>query len=192
MSVECEVHGHEEGEEKEEKSSIITQAFTLLSYGTPQPVLLDVQHLIYDMDTFEDENPFETDSPAASSNVDISDTAPAEPPAEPPALSSSPPTSRPSFPSPGSQGRPKTQFKEDFCCVRDQWLHSGEDVEIQVRMLRSVCAYHENMASRRTHKTSPSRRCSWAILLRSAGACASGRPYIPMPALTIHADIHGR
>ncbi|EIN06112.1 hypothetical protein PUNSTDRAFT_54425 [Punctularia strigosozonata HHB-11173 SS5] len=82
------------------------------------------------MDAFEDENPFQTDVAPAFA-------APSSPPASTPSSpprpgARSPPLSRPSFPSPGSHGRPKPAFKEDYCCTRDQWLHSGEDVEIQI------------------------------------------------------------
>ncbi|KAF8075075.1 hypothetical protein FPV67DRAFT_1475906 [Lyophyllum atratum] len=41
------------------------------------------------------------------------------------------PLSRP-FPSPGSHRQPQTTFKSDFCCARDRYLHSGEDVEILI------------------------------------------------------------
>ncbi|KAG5652043.1 hypothetical protein H0H81_006493 [Sphagnurus paluster] len=83
------------------------------------------------MDTFDDENPFEEHIPSeasSASKVDLS--APSSPPF--PAGQLSPPTSpltRP-FPSPGSHRQPQTAFKSDFCCARDRYLHSGEDVEI--------------------------------------------------------------
>lgn len=40
------------------------------------------------------------------------------------------------FPS-GGAGRAGAgkEPKTDFCCVRDRWLHSGEDAEIQVNIL---------------------------------------------------------
>ncbi|KAI0641852.1 hypothetical protein C8Q79DRAFT_986036 [Trametes meyenii] len=89
------------------------------------------------MEAFEDENPFESEperlqSDSSSSRLNIADE-PSPAPAQPmPSLS--PPTSpsrRNAFPSPGSHRQPQT-FKSDFCCARDQWLHSGEDVEILI------------------------------------------------------------
>ncbi|KAI0319621.1 hypothetical protein OF83DRAFT_1109236 [Amylostereum chailletii] len=94
------------------------------------------------MDAFEDENPFSSDPPLSSassaSHVDVS--APSSPPAQQSRMPSSPgfvapgspPTSRPPFPSPGSGAFPKQTDKSDYCCHRDQWLHSGEDVEILI------------------------------------------------------------
>ncbi len=38
-----------------------------------------------------------------------------------------------SFSIPQGQKPPQQVIKSDFCCSRDRWLHSGEDVEIQVR-----------------------------------------------------------
>ncbi|EKM50413.1 uncharacterized protein PHACADRAFT_263688 [Phanerochaete carnosa HHB-10118-sp] len=92
------------------------------------------------METFEDENPFEaegvhlhseTSSPA---NVNLSE--PSSPPTN--AYSGvlsprpgSPSASKPTFPSPGSHRLPQP-YKSDYCCVRDRWLHSGEDVEIHI------------------------------------------------------------
>lgn len=92
------------------------------------------------METFEDENPFEaegvhlhseTSSPA---NVNLSE--PSSPPtnAYNGVLSpqpGSPSVSKPTFPSPGSHRLPQP-YKSDYCCARDHWLHSGEDVEIHV------------------------------------------------------------
>ena len=66
------------------------------------------------------------------------------PPAHPARIPSSPPLSpgmKASFGSPPAMGasqgafrapQPQPAFKSDFCCTRDRWLHSGEDVEIQV------------------------------------------------------------
>lgn len=85
------------------------------------------------MDTFDDENPFEEHIPSEASSVSKVDlSAPSSPPF--PAGQLSPPTSpltRP-FPSPGSHRQPQTAFKSDFCCARDRYLHSGEDVEILI------------------------------------------------------------
>ena len=89
------------------------------------------------MEPFEDENPFDTDAErihsetSSTSKVDIS--APASPPPRPPSLD------RPAFPSSGSHRLPPVN-KTDFCCVRDRWLHSGEDVEILVRVHSAIKA----------------------------------------------------
>lgn len=90
------------------------------------------------MEGFEDENPFENEGlqspPSSTSRIDSSE--PSSPPTtyssglEAAATPSSP--SRPHFPSSGSHRLPQA-YKNDYCCVRDQWLHSGEDVEILVR-----------------------------------------------------------
>ncbi|KAG6919002.1 hypothetical protein DXG01_010241 [Tephrocybe rancida] len=85
------------------------------------------------MDTFEDENPFDQDAEhissetSSTSKVDLS--APSSPPNPSRQLTPSSPLSRP-FPSPGSHKQPQATFKNDFCCVRDRYLHSGDDVEI--------------------------------------------------------------
>ncbi|KAG0709155.1 hypothetical protein DFH29DRAFT_793577 [Suillus ampliporus] len=88
------------------------------------------------MDNFEDENPFETDADrvpsetSSTSKVNIS--APSSPPHPARVLSpTSPALSRP-FPSSGTNRHPQTTYKSDFCCGRDQWLHSGEDLEILI------------------------------------------------------------
>ncbi|KAF5373330.1 hypothetical protein D9615_007447 [Tricholomella constricta] len=87
------------------------------------------------MDTFEDENPFDQDAEhissetSSTSKVDLS--APSSPPFPTRQLSPSSPLSRP-FPSPGSHRQPQMSFKSDFCCARDRYLHSGEDVEILI------------------------------------------------------------
>ncbi|EIW58722.1 uncharacterized protein TRAVEDRAFT_168450 [Trametes versicolor FP-101664 SS1] len=88
------------------------------------------------MEAFEDENPFESeperlqsDSSSSRANISaLSSPVPQE------ARVSSPPTSprrQNAFPSPGSHRQPQA-FKSDFCCARDRWLHSGEDVEIMI------------------------------------------------------------
>ena len=95
------------------------------------------------MDPFEDENPFSTADPplsSASSNSHVDVSAPSSPPNHVVTLPSSPPriaiqTSplRTGFPSQGSSHSPRPPApKSDFCCIRDHWLHSGEDVEILV------------------------------------------------------------
>lgn len=111
------------------------------------------------MADFDDHNPFRNDddivhtipipdSPEGS-DVDLS-SEPSTPPAHPariPAASGTSPTSpgiNRGFTSPPSSahtqtaftGRsPQPAFKSDFCCPRDRWLHSGEDVEIQVSVV---------------------------------------------------------
>ncbi|EMD39045.1 hypothetical protein CERSUDRAFT_112741 [Gelatoporia subvermispora B] len=90
------------------------------------------------MDHFEDENPFESEperlhSDTSSAMVAVSQ--PSSPPMHPARVLASPPASptsrRPVFPSSGSHRQPQ-MHKSDFCCIRDQWLHSGEDVEILI------------------------------------------------------------
>lgn len=95
----------------------------------------------HSMEAFEDENPFETEGghlhsePSSPANVNLSE------PSSPPTnvfsgvLSSqpgSPSVSKPAFPSPGSHRLPQP-YKSDYCCARDHWLHSGENIEITVR-----------------------------------------------------------
>ena len=91
------------------------------------------------MEPFEDENPFEADSDRlhsdTSSPAQVNFSEPASPPSNAftvvsPQLGST--VSKPTFPSPGSHRLPQA-YKNDYCCSRDQWLHSGEDVEILVR-----------------------------------------------------------
>ncbi|GJE91123.1 Phox homology domain and BAR domain-containing protein [Phanerochaete sordida] len=92
------------------------------------------------MEPFEDENPFEAEGshlnsdPSSPANLDLS-----EPPSPPvdayngvltPQLGS-PSVSKPPFPSPGSHRLPQP-YKNDYCCARDHWLHSGEDVEVLI------------------------------------------------------------
>jgi hypothetical protein len=96
------------------------------------------------MEPLEDENPFSTADPplsSASSNSHVDVSSPSSPanqtftlPASPSRLTIQSPPLRGGFPSQGSghSPRPPTS-KSDFCCIRDQWLHSGEDVEILVR-----------------------------------------------------------
>ncbi|OCH85791.1 hypothetical protein OBBRIDRAFT_890941 [Obba rivulosa] len=90
------------------------------------------------MEHFDDENPFESEperlqSDTSSANVTVSQ--PSSPPMHPARVLASPPSSpssrRPVFPSSGSHRQPQ-MHKSDFCCARDQWLHSGEDVEILI------------------------------------------------------------
>ena len=98
------------------------------------------------MDTFEDENPFEDEgiqsTPPSASRVDFS--SPSSPPTTYNPTPSSPPSSsnRPPFPSSGSHRLPQA-YKSDYCCIRDQWLHSGEDVEIMVRITLTVVCLHQ-------------------------------------------------
>lgn len=89
------------------------------------------------MEAFEDDNPFENDvdrissETSSTSKVDIS--APASPPSQI-ARQLSPTFSHQStpFPSSGTSKQPQAMDKSDFCCNRDRWLHSGDDVEIIV------------------------------------------------------------
>lgn len=95
------------------------------------------------MEAFEDENPFSMVDPplsSASSNSHVDVSAPSSPPNHTVTLPSSPPpiaiqtsSLRTGFPSQGSghSPRPPTS-KSDFCCIRDHWLHSGEDAEILI------------------------------------------------------------
>ncbi|KAH9975882.1 hypothetical protein BGW80DRAFT_1295077 [Lactifluus volemus] len=92
------------------------------------------------MEPFEDENPFSTPDPplsSASSNSHVDVSSPSSPanhtatlPTSPPHLTIQAPPLRGGFPSSGSGHGPPS--KGDFCCVRGQWLHSGEDVEIVI------------------------------------------------------------
>lgn len=107
------------------------------------------------MEPFEDDNPFESEperlqSDSSSSRVNVSGVS--SPDLAQPAHLSSPPTSpsrRNTFPSPGSHRQPQA-FKSDFCCGRDQWLHSGEDAEILVSLHLglSTLSLFQNMGSR--------------------------------------------
>ncbi|KAG5647889.1 hypothetical protein DXG03_007813 [Asterophora parasitica] len=87
------------------------------------------------MDTFEDENPFEQDTGHISSETSLTSkvdlSAPSSPPTATRQLSPSSPQ-RPPFPSSGSHRQPQNTFKSEFCCARDRYLHSGEDVEILI------------------------------------------------------------
>lgn len=93
------------------------------------------------MEPFEDENPFDTGTDRlqseASSTIGGDLSEPASPPVDGFRTGSptpaSPQSSRPPFPSPGSHRLPQP-YKSEHCCARDQWLHSGEDVEILVRL----------------------------------------------------------
>ncbi|KAI9440498.1 hypothetical protein H4582DRAFT_1811156 [Lactarius indigo] len=95
------------------------------------------------MEPFEDENPFSTADPplsSASSNSHVDVSAPPSPanltlalPSSPPHTGTLSPSPRSGFPSQGSGHTPRPPTsKSDFCCFRDQWLHSGEDVEILI------------------------------------------------------------
>lgn len=91
------------------------------------------------MEPFEDENPFDNDAnrrnseQSSDSRVDLSE--PVSPPSNGFSVVSpqpiSPSDARPSFPSSGSHRLPQA-YKSDYCCSRDHWLHSGEDVEILI------------------------------------------------------------
>ncbi|KAI0825901.1 hypothetical protein BC629DRAFT_1451513 [Irpex lacteus] len=86
------------------------------------------------MEVFEEENPFDNEglhsTPSSESRVDLSE--PSSPPINYDQTPSSPTSNnRPHFPSAGSHRLPQA-YKNDYCCTRDQWLHSGEDVEIVI------------------------------------------------------------
>lgn len=94
------------------------------------------------MDTYDDENPFDTEpdhvssETSSTSKVDLSE--PNSPPHSPSRLRSpTTPQTSAQFPSGGPHKPSPAQFKADFCCARDRWLHSGDDVEIL------VCSVHE-------------------------------------------------
>lgn len=100
------------------------------------------------MEAFEDENPFENEPDHAhsdnSSRVNVSGAP--SPQFDPQSIRvASPPTSpskRNAFPSPGTNRHPQA-FKHDFCCSRDNWLHSGEDIEILVSVFAQLQLYAE-------------------------------------------------
>ena len=90
------------------------------------------------MEAFEDDNPFESEperlpSDGSSSQVNVSGVSSPDLSTQPTRVSSAPtsPSKRNTFPSLGSHRQPQA-YKSDFCCGRDHWLHSGEDVEILV------------------------------------------------------------
>jgi len=100
------------------------------------------------MEHFEDENPFdaeaehihsETSSASKSGLYDegLYDESPTPHPSatlSPTAHSSN----KASFPSHGSHKSQSANFKTDFCCACDRYLHSGDDAEIQVRLTMAV------------------------------------------------------
>ncbi|KAK7056218.1 Sorting nexin, cytoplasm-to-vacuole targeting pathway/endosomal sorting [Paramarasmius palmivorus] len=84
------------------------------------------------MDGLEDENPFETHSSEASSTAQIDVSEPSSPPLNTARQLSSPQSPNRPFPSTGSHQQPQTAYKTEFCCGRDRFLHSGEDIEILI------------------------------------------------------------
>ncbi|KZT43072.1 PX-domain-containing protein [Sistotremastrum suecicum HHB10207 ss-3] len=89
------------------------------------------------MDDVDDINPFSSDagSPIIAANLSLDeDLSPPDTPVNAPARLSSPgPTPPAKRPLPLSSSSSRQQPpKTDFCCTRDQWLHSGDDVEILV------------------------------------------------------------
>lgn len=91
------------------------------------------------MSDFEDDNPFKADGEDAPSEneshvVDLS--APSTPPSHPARILSppisSPPLNRTIRPQTAPQRPAHNAPKAEYCCAKDRWLHSGEDVEIQV------------------------------------------------------------
>jgi hypothetical protein len=90
-----------------------------------------------DLEGFEDENPFEQDiDHIQSESSSLSKVAIYEPSSPPPhlahALSPSSPPHQPSFPSGEPHGGAAPQFKTDFCCARDRYLHNSDDFELTV------------------------------------------------------------
>ena len=88
------------------------------------------------MDAFEDDNnPFETEDRVTSETSSASKVDISEPNSPPPnlarALSQSPTVADKALP-PGPQKPPAPAPRTEFCCSRDRWLHSGQDVEILV------------------------------------------------------------
>lgn len=105
------------------------------------------------MDAFDDENPFDTESDrisseaSSASKVDISE--PPSPPFNPSRqLSSEIINSDRTF----LHGSHRQQShshsnnnKIDFCCARDRVLHSGDDIEILVRVILLGCYSFANV-----------------------------------------------
>src|SRR4051812_43298317 len=91
---------------------------------------------------FEDENPFEQEGdhiPSETSSTSQVGLYEASSPLQNPSRQLSPTLSnanRPPFPSPGSHRHPQANYKTDYCCTRDRFLHSGDDVEILVWLSR--------------------------------------------------------
>ncbi|KAF7964993.1 hypothetical protein HWV62_1166 [Athelia sp. TMB] len=88
------------------------------------------------MDAFEDDNnPFETEDRVTSETSSASKVDISEPNSPPPnlarALSQSPTVADKALP-PGPQKPPAPAPRTEFCCSRDRWLHSGQDVEILI------------------------------------------------------------
>ncbi|KAF9564264.1 hypothetical protein CPC08DRAFT_741539 [Agrocybe pediades] len=87
---------------------------------------------------FEDENPFEQEGdhiPSETSSTSQVGLYEASSPLQNPSRQLSPTLSnanRPPFPSPGSHRHPQANYKTDYCCTRDRFLHSGDDVEILI------------------------------------------------------------
>jgi hypothetical protein len=81
------------------------------------------------MDALDDENPFENEGshyvPPPPPTTHFNDPESSSPPPQ------SPPQPRPALSTNPSRA-PQSNVKAEFCCQRDQWLHSGEDVEIVV------------------------------------------------------------
>ncbi|KAJ3550331.1 hypothetical protein NMY22_g536 [Coprinellus aureogranulatus] len=90
-----------------------------------------------DLEGFEDENPFEQDvDNIASESSSLSKVAIYEPSSPPPnpARAFSPtsaPHQRPFPPTDPHRGSAH-QFKTDFCCARDRYLHSSDDFQIMI------------------------------------------------------------
>lgn len=90
-----------------------------------------------DMEGFEDGNPFEQDGdqiPSETSSMSkVAIYEPSSPPVHPSrALSPTSPSHPSSFGSAQGHTGPPANFRTDFCCTRDRYLHTNEDIEIVV------------------------------------------------------------
>ncbi len=86
------------------------------------------------LNDFDDENPFEQESHREeSSTPPVAIYEPSSPHRPTQILSPlTQNTNRPPFPSTGSHKSQSVNYKTDFCCSSDRYLHSGDDFEILV------------------------------------------------------------
>src|SRR6266545_3464887 len=104
------------------------------------------------LNDFEDENPFDQEgnhiTSEASSTSQVALYEPPSPPRPSVALSPSPQNlNRQPFPSTGSHRLPQANYKSDFCCSSDRFLHSGDDVEILVCLHAFTCSSYPKSCS---------------------------------------------
>lgn len=90
-----------------------------------------------DMEGFEDDNPFERDAEhitSVSSSPSSEDVYQEirDQPAQIAHTESTSASERPLFPSSGSHKQPTTQYKSDYCCGLDRYLHINDDFEIRI------------------------------------------------------------